>query len=152
LKELKNKGGFGVHKEILEGAKRDFESERVSDEQTVETIQVFYKAGTGHKGGYVLDPHSAIGVAAALGSMKRTSPTDTHHIALATAYPAKFANAVDLALKYEKEFCFETVLPEEFVGLEKKERRVRVVPKGGGWEGVREIVEEEVKEELKGAR
>jgi threonine synthase len=84
--------------------------------------------------------------------MKWTSPTETHHIALATAHPAKFANAVDLALKDERDFSFDTVLPEEFVGLEKKEKRVRVVPKEAGWEGIRGIVEEEVKEELNGAR
>lgn len=152
LKELKSRGGFSVHKEILDAAKKDFESESVSDEQTIETIKEFYKTGTSHKGGYILDPHSAIGVAAALRSMKRTSPTETHHVALAMAHPAKFAKAVDLALKDEKDFSFDTVLPEEFVGLEKKERRVRVVPQGAGWEGIRGIVEEEVKEELNGAQ
>lgn len=152
LKELKSKGGFGVYKEILEAAKKDFESERVSDEQTIETIKEFYMNDTSHNGGYILDPHSAIGVAAALRSMKRTFPTETHHVALATAHPAKFANAVDLALKDEKNFSFDTVLPKEFVDLEKKERRVRVVPKGAGWEGIRKIVEGEVKEELDGAR
>ena len=152
LKQLKSKGGFSVYEEILEAAKKDFESERVSDEQTIETIKEFYRTGTSHKGGYILDPHSAVGVAAALRSMKRTSPTETHHIALATAHPAKFANAVHLALKDEKEFSFDALLPEEFVGLEKKERRVRIVPKGVGWEGIRDIVEEEVKEELNGAR
>ena len=83
--------------------------------------------------------------------MKRTSPTETPHIALATAHPAKFANAVDLALKDEKDFNFDAVLPEEFVGLEKKER-VRAVPKGAGREGIRGIVEEEVKGVLNGAR
>jgi threonine synthase len=138
-------GNFG----ILDATQRDFESERVSDEQTIETIKEFYKTGTSHKGGYILDPHSAISVAAALGSMKRTSPIETHHIALATAHPAKFANTVDLALKDEKDFSFDTVLPEEFGGLGKKERRVRVIPKGAGWESIREIVEEEVKGELK---
>jgi threonine synthase len=145
LKELKTKGGFGVYKEILDSAKRDFDSERV----TVETIKEFHKTSTSHKGGYILDPHSAIGVAAALRPIKRTSLTETYHIALATARPARFANAVDLALKDEKDFSFDTVLPEEFVDLEKKERKVRVVSKGAGWEGIREIIEEEVREELK---
>ncbi|KAL3421528.1 threonine synthase [Phlyctema vagabunda] len=148
LKELKSKGGFGVHTDILQAAKRDFESERVSDEQTIETIKHFYS----NEGGYVLDPHSAIGVAAAQRSMKRAPPAETHHISLATAHPAKFANAVDLALKDEESFSFDAVLPEEFVGLEKKERRVRVVEKGAGWQGVRSIVVEEVEAELKGSR
>lgn len=155
LKELKSKGGFEVNSDILKLAQHGFESERVSDEQTIETIKQFYSGAAtsnGSKGGYVLDPHSAIGVAASLRSIKRTSPAETHHISLATAHPAKFANAVDLALKDEDSFSFDTVLPKEFVGLEKKERRVRVVPKGAGWEGVREIVKEEVEAELRGVR
>jgi threonine synthase len=160
LKQLKSKGGFGVHADILKSAKKDFESERVSDEQTLETIKQFYATPTtngatngtsGHKGGYILDPHSAIGVAASLRSMKRSSP-DTYHISLATAHPAKFANAVDLALKEEPGFSFDTVLPEQFVGLETKEKRVITVPQGAGWEGVRTIVEDEVEKELKGSR
>lgn len=82
LKQLKSKGGFGVHANILKAAKRDFESERVSDTQTLETIQAFYSShatngatnGTAPKGGYILDPHSAIAVAASLRSMKRAAP------------------------------------------------------------------------------
>lgn len=158
LKELKTKGGFGVHDDILKAANRDFESERVSDAQTIETIQKFFASpstngsdGSTTKGGYILDPHSAIGVAASLRSIKR-APSGTHHISLATAHPAKFANAVDLALKDEAGFDFDSVLPKEFVGLEQKERRLRVVPKGAGWEGVRAIVQEEVEAELKGSR
>lgn len=153
FKDLKTKGGFKVHPEMLATAQRDFDSERVSDEETIETIKDFYKQeSTTQKGGYVLDPHSAIGVAAALRSIKQSPPPNTHHISLATAHPAKFANAVDLALKSEEAFSFDSVLPEEFIGLEKKERRVRAVPKGAGWEGIRSIVEEEVKEELKDYR
>jgi threonine synthase len=161
LKQLKAKGGFEVHPEIIALGSKDFESERVSDPQTLEIIKQFYAPratnGTTNgitngfvpKGGYVLDPHSAIGVAASLRSMQRTSSADTHHISLATAHPAKFANAVDLALKDEAGFNFDTVLPEEFIGLEKKEKRVRIVPAGAGWEGVRTIVQEEVEAELK---
>jgi threonine synthase len=55
-------------------------------------------------------------------------------------------------LKDEEGFSFSTVLPEEFVGLEQKERRVTVVPRGAGWEGVRQIVEDEVEAELEGSR
>ena len=160
LRQLKSKGGFGVHAEILKAANRDFESERISDLQTLETIKHFYATpatnvttnGAVPKGGYILDPHSTIAVAAALRSIKRAPPPEMHHISLATAHPAKFANAVELALKDEPTFSFDTVLPKEFVGLEKKERRVRAVPKGAGWEGVRTIVEEEVEAELKGNR
>jgi len=147
LKALKKDGGFSVNTELLELARRDFESERVSDKQTLETIKDFYRTL-----GYVLDPHSAIGVAASLRSIKRAPPPETHHISLATAHPAKFANAVDLALKDEKSFNFAKVLPQEFVGLEKRERRVTDIPKSAVWEGIRDVIEREVKEELAGAR
>jgi threonine synthase len=166
LKQLKSKGGFEVHSDILKYANNDFESERVSDSQTLETIQLLYSPpttngttngitngatnGNSTNKSYVLDPHSAIGVAASLRSIARTSPSETHHISLATAHPAKFASAVDLALKNEDGFSFDTVLPKEFIGLEQMERRVRVVP--NDWEGVRTIVEEEVETELKGSR
>lgn len=151
LKQLKSHGGFGVHADILQTAKRDFESERVSDEQTIETIKKFYAAPTATsnagKGGYILDPHSAIGVAASLRSLLRTIP-GTYHISLATAHPAKFGGAVDLALENEPGFNFDSVLPEEFVGLESKVKRVIDVPRSAGWEGVRSIVEKEVAAEL----
>jgi threonine synthase len=159
LKQLKSKGGFGVLPEVLAAANKDFESERVSDSETIETIKAFYATPTandttngasGHKRGYILDPHSAIGVAASLRSIKRAP--DTYHVSLATAHPAKFSSAVELALKDEAGFSFDTVLPQEFVGLEKKEKRVISIPRGAGWEGVRTIVEDEVEKELKGSR
>ena len=160
LAELKTQNGFGVPASILEAAKVDFESECVSDTQTLEIIQRFYRIplssapttdatrGTSHNGGYILDPHSAIGVAASLRSMKRAPPSaGTHHIALATAHPAKFASAVEVALEKEPGFKFEDILPVEFVGLEKKERRIRGVGRGEGWEGVRAVIEEMVAKE-----
>lgn len=72
----------------------------------------------------------------------------THHVALATAHPAKFAAAVDLALGAEKSFEFKDVMPKAFLGLEKRERRVRAVEKGAGMEGVRKIIVEEVAREI----
>ncbi|MCJ1384199.1 threonine synthase [Xylographa soralifera] len=170
LNELKNSGGFRVSPEILQAAKVDFESECISDTATIETIRDFFNAPSqsdtiqstgnsvtksltnGHssqKAKYILDPHSAIGVAASLISLTRAPPPSTHHISLATAHPAKFAGAVQLALGENEDFDFEKeVLPAEFVGLEKKERRVRAVAKGEGLEGIRRIIGEEVKAEV----
>ena len=160
LGHLKADGGFSVDVSILEAAKTDFESERVSDEQTVQTIKAFYSPtsspstnGTSHattngdssQEPYILDPHTAIGIAASLRSIARNPSPHTHHIALATAHPAKFANAVQLALKDTRGFDFEKeVLPEEFRGLEKLERRVRTVGGGVGVEGMRDVIEEMV--------
>ena len=159
LEDLKRDGGFGVEPEVLELAKRDFESERVSDSQTVDTIKQFYRGsseaetGVGQgqtsgdtKASYILDPHSAVGIAAALRSIAK-HPPPVHHITLATAHPAKFAHAVDLALKDENGFDFDNVLPEQFIGLEKMEKRVRVMEKGAKWEDIRTVISEELAKE-----
>ncbi|KAI1106764.1 threonine synthase [Jackrogersella minutella] len=141
MKQLKSSGGFGpVYQDVHSSAQRDFESERVSDSQTVDTIKNYFK-----KIDYVLDPHSAIGVAASVRSMERSKAP---HISLSTAHPAKFAGAVEMALKDESGFNFEEkVLPPEFHGLETKEKRVTEVE--SDWKTIREIVKKQVEEELK---
>jgi threonine synthase len=150
LSDLKTKGGFGpVYKDVLEAARRTFESERVSDQETLDTIRAVYK-----EVGYVLDPHTAVGVEAAKRSAVRAKAeglSDVPIISLSTAHPAKFAGAVTLALQDEEGFEFDAkVLPPEFVGLDKKEKRVRDV--ANDWTAVRALVKEEVEEELKGLR
>ncbi|RYP39883.1 hypothetical protein DL767_002002 [Monosporascus sp. MG133] len=144
LKDLKKKGGFGpVHEEILDNARKSFESERVSDPQTLETIKTFY-----NKTGYILDPHSAVGVTAATRSMQRAA-SDVPHISLSTAHPAKFAGAVELALKDKEGFNFEKeVLPQEFIGLEEKPKRVTDIE--NDWKAVREWIKEQIDKELSG--
>lgn len=80
LQNLKLKGGFGpVNQAVLDNAHRTFESERVNDPQTLDTIKAFY-----HEVGYILEPHSAVGVTATLRFMRRTEP-DVPHISLSTA-------------------------------------------------------------------
>ncbi|KAG9543115.1 threonine synthase, partial [Aureobasidium melanogenum] len=165
LQALKTDGGFGVEKAILDAAHEDFESERVSDKQTLEQITQTYASGNGmtpvgensgayatqgtvHQGKYILDPHSAIGIAAALRSVQRAP--NAHHIALATAHPAKFSSAVETALGGQEGFSFKAVQPEQFVGLEQQPRRVTIVKNGAGWQDVREIVREEVQLEMEG--
>jgi threonine synthase len=142
-KSLKTTGGFGpVHKDILENGRLTFESDRVSDAETLETIKSCYQ-----KNKYVLDPHSAVGVTAAQRSLARTGP-QTHHISLSTAHPAKFSDVVQSALKDEAGFNFEEqVLPNEFKALSQKETRVATVE--NSWEKVREIVKSYVEEDLK---
>ena len=138
---MKSNGGFSVEQEVLEAAKADFESERVSNKETITTIRETYKTCfprntnsiSSKTGGYILDPHSAVGIAAALRTTERNP--EASHISLATAHAAKFSNAVDLALRGEKGYDFNEVLPKEFVGLEDRERRVTLVPSGAGWEG-----------------
>ena len=66
-----------------------FSSHRVSDQQTCEQI-----ASTWRDCEYLLDPHSAIGVAAALAS---DLPASVPIVTLATAHPAKFPEAIKTA-------------------------------------------------------
>lgn len=142
LRDLKTKGGFGpVYQDVLESARRTFDSERVTDSQTLETVKKYYKDI-----GYVLDPHTAVGIAAAERSIARAGK-EVPHISLSTAHPAKFAGAVTTALKDEESFNFEeTVLPAEFVELAKKETRLKEAE--NSWEAVREIVIKQVKHDL----
>lgn len=142
LKELKTTGAFGpVYQDVLKYAKRDFESERVDDGQTIDTIRDLYRAV-----GYVLDPHTAVGVAATLRSAERADPS-VCHISLSTAHPAKFSGAVEMALRGEEGFDFETqVLPAEFVGLDRQKKRVTDVE--NNWQTVRDLVKAQVEQEL----
>lgn len=154
LVQLREKGGFDVEPVVLEAAKEDFESERVSDKETLSTIKATYSvktpaatagASTGTNGvhahgGYILDPHSAVGVTASRRSMDRTKPSRDHHIALATAHPAKFSSAVELALQGQNGFEFQSLLPEQFKGLESLPRKVTAVQKTAGIEGLRSLI------------
>lgn len=150
LDALKQDGGFRVEDKIVKAARADFTSYRVSDTETLETIT---KVFTEITPGYVLDPHSAIGVAAALRSAEESeaAPPSGHHIALSTAHPAKFANAVRDALDGENGYSWEKIEPAEFKGLEDKPRRVSHVRKADGWQGVRRVVVAEVEAELEAA-
>ena len=67
-----------------------FSAARIDDEATLAEIAAIYRAD-----GTVLDPHSAIAVAAA--KLKRHDKT-VPMIALATAHPAKFGDAVEKAI------------------------------------------------------
>jgi threonine synthase len=148
---LKAKGGFCVEQKVLDAAKADFASERVSDAETLATIRDVYRwPNTGDPGrkGYVLDPHSAVSMTAALRSAKAVP--GIHNIALSTAHPAKFSHAVELALAEEKEFQFKDILPSEFLGLESLPRRIIHLQRSGGLDGIRKIILDEMAKELNG--
>lgn len=162
LNSLRTSNAFTVPSALLTAARRTFESHRVSDPETLSTIRTLYHqslpssllslshptSGTllNNRSSYILDPHTAVGITAAWRSSEQEP--GTHHVALATAHPAKFAAAVDLALGAETGFQFKDVMPDVFLGLEKRERRVRAVSMGAGMEGVRKIIVEEVAREV----
>ncbi|KAL6700364.1 tryptophan synthase beta subunit-like PLP-dependent enzyme [Trichoderma pleuroticola] len=134
FQDLDKKGFFGpVYRDVIRSARRDFESERVTDQQTIETIKAVYR-----RSGYVLDPHSAVGAAATQRSMNRTH-ANTAHISFSTAHPAKFSETVIKALHGEDGFSVEARLtPAELADLDKREKKITVV--NNDWQKVREII------------
>lgn len=71
---------------------QDFRSRSVSEAETIATIGAFHK-----EHGYLLDPHTAVGVRAAQELRDPSRPV----ICLATAHPAKFGAAVTQAIGSE---------------------------------------------------
>ncbi|KAI0267426.1 tryptophan synthase beta subunit-like PLP-dependent enzyme [Gloeopeniophorella convolvens] len=120
MKDLKSDGRVAVPTAVLELARKDFLAERVSDEQTLDTIkQYFIKTPS-----YIADPHTAVGLTAAQ-IVAAHNASSVVQVVLCTAHPAKFSEAVTNALSTSQGFNFEKdVLPQEFRGLLEKERRV----------------------------
>ncbi|KIO24105.1 hypothetical protein M407DRAFT_244563 [Tulasnella calospora MUT 4182] len=130
MSKVKSDGRVVLPTSVLEVARRDFVAERISDEQTLDTIRKYF---TSKSTPYVVDPHTAVGLAAAeaIASTPSVSPsTSPTQIVLSTAHPAKFSEAVNEALANSPGFDFESqVLPVEFKGLLEKQKRVIEVPR-----------------------
>lgn len=90
----------------------DFLSRSVSEEETIQTIGDFHR-----QHGYLLDPHTAVGVKAALELRDPHRPV----VCLATAHPAKFGAAVTRAIGSEPP------LPPALADLENRESRCAVL-------------------------
>ncbi|WP_167647056.1 threonine synthase [Mameliella alba] len=111
MDELKA-GGFKVSQGALEALREHFDSGRVSEEDTLETIRTAQATM-----GELLCPHSAVGVR--VGEAQRDPATPM--ITLATAHPAKFPDAV------EKASGIRPPLPNRMADLyERPERVTRV--------------------------
>lgn len=95
-------------------ARELFTSEGVDDAQTCATIREVFDAT-----GYLLDPHTAIGVQAARKTRKHPS---VPMVCLATAHPAKFAEAVRKAGQAE-----DPPLPHHMQDLLQREERYTVL-------------------------
>ncbi|KAH9834723.1 tryptophan synthase beta subunit-like PLP-dependent enzyme [Rhodofomes roseus] len=135
MRAVKVDGRVQVPTAVLEAARRDFVAERISDEQTLETIRSYY----GSSPSYIADPHTAVGLCAA-GLVSPHNAPSTVQVVLSTAHPAKFSEAVTRALAGEPSFDFaQDVLPEEFRGLLERERRVEDVP--NDIEAVKAVIE-----------
>ncbi|KAK9477058.1 tryptophan synthase beta subunit-like PLP-dependent enzyme [Lipomyces japonicus] len=134
--ELKTKGKVVVPQAVLNAGLKEFASESVSDEQTIKTIKEIYDRSSG----YILDPHTSVGVTA---SLRHVDGQNTY-ISLSTAHPAKFGDAVDRALKDNDEYSFDKVLPDDFKVLESLPKNVTIIEKPD-----KELVKDAIESELK---
>ena len=114
MDEFKQTGNFVVEPSALASARQLFSSCRVDDGQTISVIAAEYEASE-----YLLDPHSAIGLEA--GRQCRKS-RDVPMIALATAHPAKFPEAVRKA-----GYPTDPPLPQHMADLFNREERYQVL-------------------------
>jgi threonine synthase len=105
-------GRIGFSAAEMARVQSDFISTSVNQEQTLATIRSFHADC-----GYLLDPHTAVGVRAAL---DHANPDDIA-ICLATAHPAKFGDAVFQATGSEPD------LPPQLAGLDKLPSRCRLM-------------------------
>ena len=111
-------GAFVLEQACLEKARRLFSSFSLDDEGTLRTIAQVYKSDD-----YLLDPHTAIGVAAA--RSERWS-MQTPMVCLATAHPAKFSDSIAQAIKYCENLP-EPTLPPQMAGLFEKTERFNII-------------------------
>jgi threonine synthase len=87
MEEFRNKGTFSIDNKALEIIQTIFYGARFDDDSTKRTIlEVFEKTGE------LVDPHTAVGIAAGRAQRRDKS---VPMIALATAHPAKFPDAVN---------------------------------------------------------
>ncbi|MFN0194039.1 MAG: threonine synthase, partial [Aestuariivirga sp.] len=112
MESLRQSGSFTLGDRPLEAIRAEFSSTAQSEAQTTEVIRNTLK-----ETGELLDPHSAVAVGAA-----RENMGESPMVALATAHPAKFPDAVF-------EACGLTPgLPEALKHLNSAKERYTVLP------------------------
>ncbi len=113
MEEFSKSKALKFSAEEVEKAQKDFLTGSATQEETLKTIKEIYE-----RTGYILDPHTAVGVKVALEHLEEKIPV----ICLATAHPAKFPDAVKKAIGKEPP------IPKTIKDLFNKERRFSVLP------------------------
>ena len=91
MQQLKDDHSFKLDPSVVQKLGQRFSAHCVDETQTLDTIRT-----THERTGYLLDPHTAVGVAAAQREIENTSSASPM-VVLATAHPAKFPDAVEKA-------------------------------------------------------
>jgi len=121
LRAFRQEGALPRDEQAWRQAQRLFSGHRVDDALTLATIAEVHA-----RSGMLIDPHTAVAVAAAqaeIEAMKiQEEIGDTPMIALASAHPAKFPDAVERATG------IRPALPPELAGIMERRERVTVLP------------------------
>ncbi len=115
MSELANEGSFTIPADPLARIRADFDAFRVDEAGCAEEMGRVYR-----ESGMILDPHSAVGVQAARKALAAAPATPV--IALATAHPAKFPDAVERATGVRPP------LPERLSDLMERKEAIVVLP------------------------
>ena len=113
MEGLKQSGAFEIQPEALKFIRKDFRAGRATQKEVAKTIRTVLD-----ETGYLLDPHTAVGVHVASKFEKPQSPM----VVLATAHPAKFPAAVKSASG------IDPALPTWLADLMDREERFEVLP------------------------
>jgi threonine synthase len=115
MRDLGAKGKFTLSEKALANMRELFLASRADEHETRDTIRDVYKAS-----GYVLDPHTAVGVAVA--RKLKLSAAQGPLVVLGTAHPAKFPEAVEEACGVHPK------LPASFSDLMTRPERLTSLP------------------------
>jgi threonine synthase len=114
LAAFRQSGEFAVDDHLWAEARALFDAKALSDAETLAVMRQLYE-----ETGQLIDPHSAIGVAA--GRARRRDPS-LPMVALATAHAAKFPDAVEAATG------IRPALPPRLADLYQRPERYRCLP------------------------
>jgi threonine synthase len=115
MRSLAQSRAFTIAAEPLARIRQEFSSRAVDEASVADEI-----GATWREAGYLLDPHTAIGVRAARSLLAERSETPV--VALATAHPAKFPEAVERATGRHP------ALPPHLADLMDRRERFTVLP------------------------
>jgi threonine synthase len=112
---LRQSGGFTIPEDALKAIRAEFDAERCSEAECAAEM-----ARAWRESGVLIDPHTAVGVHAARAALRRDPRTPV--VALATAHPAKFPEAV------EKATGVRPALPSHLADIMRRPERVAHLP------------------------